>query len=153
MTPDITLTIPVELTRSLIIRRSAAVYGEDGAFDDLEAMKLAIRLHNVVAEYAKIRLAEKRQLVEHDENDPDEPPFPLEEPRGPNALEIADFTMTLYLNTIGGELSPRDGEWISVELVGLGGKDNDDLYLEWLRLCDAITGSDCADSYEALMET
>jgi hypothetical protein len=148
-TPDLVITIPIELTQSLIIRRSAVVFGEENALGAIEALKLAIELHQVIGEFVKLRLADQRRLTECS-GYPDEAPFPLGEMRGPNALEVADFTLTAWLNILGGQVSPRDDEWIADELVGLVPHD---LYLRWLEIGDAVTGTNSAASYRAMVET
>jgi hypothetical protein len=136
MADNIVVTIPVELTRAMII--SAGVIT-----DEARALELATELHDVVAEVMKLYRARKRRLVEY--SDPEcEPtePVVLEEARYPNALEIADFTLAVWRQALGrpGQ-DEAEAEWISVELAALV---DDDLYLRWLMLGDVITGSDVA---------
>jgi hypothetical protein len=153
MSNPITVTIPVELTAAMIIRGGVVT-------DEALALSLAEELHDVVAKYVKLRLADKRRLVEYPkgrdgEDDPEAGPIELEPSRGPNALEIADFTlaawrqaMTGFQVTTGRQVSPdgEEGRWISEELAALSLGD-DSLWLRWCSVCDSVTGSELATMY------
>jgi hypothetical protein len=150
MTDDIKVSIPAELTAAMIIRAGVIK-------DEARALEIAHELHAVVAQCVKLRLAEKRSLVELPsdeelERDPEAEPVELEPARGPNALEIADFTLACwkqamvgYQITTGRQVTPdgEEGAWISEELAALT-LGHDPLYRRWCAVCNAITGSDLA---------
>jgi hypothetical protein len=137
---DINICIPVELTAAMILRAGVVK-------DEARALALANELHDVVNKFTKLRLAEKRSVVEHPEDAVgDAEPVEIEPPRGPNAREIAGFTLAAWRNAMtGGPTEPDEGEaqWISEELAALSIGD-DNLYLRWLNVCDNATGSDLA---------
>jgi hypothetical protein len=130
---DIEVKIPVELTQSMIIRCGLIT-------DETRARALAEELHEVVLAFTKLRLADKRRLVELPsdedlEQDPDAEPVELESLRGPNALEIADFVLATWRQAmIGGDVNPdgEEGAWISEELAALTLGD-DRLWPRWCR--------------------
>jgi hypothetical protein len=143
---DISITIPVELTQSMIIRAGRIA-------DEKRALALAHELHDVVLKCVQLFRARKRRLVEHPkgpdgEDDPDAEPIELEEAREPNPLELADFTLACWRQAlVGGEVSSDDGEgrWIAEELASLlPVGDPDQLFVRWEIVCDLVTGSDLA---------
>jgi hypothetical protein len=140
----ITVTIPVELTRSMIIR--AGVIG-----DEARALELAIELHEVVARCVELYRADKTRLVEFPNEDFNAEPVELEPLREHNALEIADFTLAVWRQALVSPCEENDSPdaheaaWISELLAGLCCDKDDDLYLRWLMIGDAVTGSDVAD--------
>jgi hypothetical protein len=147
--PDILVSIPVELTQSMIIRA--------GVIDDeARALELATELHEVVAEVTKLYRVYKSRIVKFRDDDelakldpshaPDDELVVLEEARVPNALEVADFVLAVWRQALGKCSTDDDvdeGEWISVLLAALC---DEDLYLRWSTLCEVITGSDIGTS-------
>jgi hypothetical protein len=89
---DITVTIPVELTQSMIIRAGVIT-------DEARALELAVELHD--AECVKLFRAEKTRLVEHLDDGESGETVVLEDLREHNALEIADFTLAVWRSALG----------------------------------------------------
>jgi hypothetical protein len=133
--PDIVVRIPVELTRSMIIRAGVIA-------DEARALELATEVHEVVAACAALYAASEFRVIE----DLDEvflPECDKRPKRKPNALETADFTLAVWRQTLVNSSGQNDdtpdaaeAEWISELLAGLC---DHDLYLRWIRLGDVIT--------------
>jgi hypothetical protein len=137
---NINVSIPAELTQSMIIRGCKIA-------DETLALELALELHDVIGKVTALRLADRRTLVEHPKgpdgkDDPNAEPIVLEPERGPNALEVADFQLAAWLVALG---IGRDGDgaWVSEELAGLTPIDDpDQLFERWMAVADAIEGAD-----------
>jgi hypothetical protein len=73
-TPEIVLTIPIELVQSLIIRRTAIVYGESGAFSEAKAMECAKELAAIIETYRNLRsVSPQKRLMEPIPDDAERP--------------------------------------------------------------------------------
>jgi hypothetical protein len=103
-------------------------------------------LHDIVAKAAAHYGAERRTYQGSDGT--------VLETRKPNALEMADFTLTAWRQALvvaGPDPDTRDyeeGAWISGVLAGPG---DDDLFVRWLKICDVATGSEVAADFMEVM--
>jgi hypothetical protein len=138
MTEALRLTIPVELTAAMVMRAGVIT-------NEKRARELAEELHEIVAACVELFRADKRRFVRLPD-DPEQEPTVLEDLRGPNALEIADFTLAAWRQALvlgdGNTPDGAEAEWISVLLAGLC---DEDLYLRWLMIGDIVTSRDVAD--------
>ena len=124
---DITITIPLTLTSSQIIRASPAAISES------EALELAHELHDLVAEV-------QARYVRH----------PLREGKLSDdeaAFELADLVDAVRRTVLG--FWPSDGAaagsescWLMEQLTDIGDARNTLLYDRYLRLHDRIQGTD-----------
>jgi hypothetical protein len=153
---DIEVRIPVELTAAMVIRAGVIT-------DEARVLELAHELHAIIAKFVELRRAEKRRLAEHPkgpdgEDNPDAEPVVPEEARGPDALEIADFTLAAWRQALASTVGLTDDApdcheagWISEELATITPlEDADDLFLRWIMIGDAVTGSKCAADIMAI---
>jgi hypothetical protein len=126
---DITLKIPLELTKSLIIRRLAIVYGND--VDISCARELAEELHAIVGAYLNL----------HSVRPPDGYPEPDEE------FTKADMLFAILRTAL--DWWPKEGDATAHESVWIMDQfkrvDGDELYERYLRLSDRINNTDFAN--------
>jgi hypothetical protein len=112
--------------------------------DKNRAFELANELHDVVnrcvAAYAQIEEGEVKITGGKLER--------LSARRKPDAVELADFALACWRQAIvsaphADSLDAEEGHWISQKLAAIV---DEDLFLRWTMLLDAITGSDLAKS-------
>jgi hypothetical protein len=120
MADPIVVSIPTELTAAMIIRAGVIK-------SEARAENLAHELHEIVAGFRELYLAERSEL---------------------SPLEIADFTLAVWrqalVNSRGDDdtADAHEAGWISETLAALD--DGGDLYLRWLTIGDVVTGGDVA---------
>jgi hypothetical protein len=152
---NINVSIPVELTQSMIIRRGVVA-------DEARALELAVESHDIIAKATEIYRAKIITVVDHPvgpdgKEIPDAEPIVVEGPRPMDADEIADFQLAAWRVAVGGgaEGNPEnadgwhdDGRWVSMEFASLAPVDDpEEIMLRWTVITDVITGSNVADMF------
>jgi hypothetical protein len=143
---NINVSIPVELTQSMIVRRGVV---ESEAL----ALELAHELHDVIARATKLFLAEtitvvRRPVGPDGKEVLDDEPVMIDGPRAPTELEVADFVLALWRVAVdnGADGNPSadtcDAAWVSEKLAALSLNDDPDemVFENWYRIGSVVTG-------------
>jgi hypothetical protein len=128
---DIEIKIPVALIQSWIIRRQAVAFGED-AVDEAAALELAREVIAIVASF--------RQLLSV------APPY---RPHGLPEIEMIEEPdlIDAILRVVRGFLpedvsqAAQENEWLTGQFSRIHA---DELYMRFLRVCDAVNNTDLA---------
>jgi hypothetical protein len=146
MTKPILLEIPLALSQSLIIRRSAIVYGEVNAFSESEALELARELHAIVEAYLNFySVRPPIRVVRPGTDEEDRDGEAMIEAVMPGDMVFAIILTALDYWPQDGRVAASDSVWL---MAGLTDVDpTEELYHRYLRLSDKINNTDIADLF------
>jgi hypothetical protein len=121
MTSAIVLEIPLELTAAMVVQAGVVK-------DETRPRDLASELHEIVAGFRRLFAADPHVSA--------------------GELILADLVLATWRQALVVAQSDTpdsdEAEWISVHLAFMG---DDNLYLRWLAVCVAVTGSDLGTMY------